>query len=143
MACVLAGLSGTHHFVVQLLCRDVGGQHAVGAGVQQTPDEGLLGGGGAQLEHLEGSDLDDPVWGEAHPLYLLVFLRAHAATVPHLAMHTHQGGLALKPHNGLWGLRGGRGWVAQHVLHDFCHCCLAAVQAFTTKQQIVNIIWGR
>ena len=85
MACGPASPSGTHHFVIQLLCRDVGGQHAVGAGVQQAPDEGLVGGGRAELEHLEGSDLDDPVWGEAHALYLSVFLRAHAATAPHLA----------------------------------------------------------
>ena len=103
MACVLASLARTHHFVVQLLCRDVGGQHAVGAGVQQTPDEGLLGGGGAQLEHLEGSDLDDPVWGKAHALHLLVLIMAYAATVPHLAMY-RSGWIG---EGGLWGLEGG------------------------------------
>ena len=81
----------THHFVIQLLCRNVGGQHAVGAGVQQTPDEGLLGGGGVQLENLEGSDLDDPVWGQAHALYLLVLLGADPATFSHLAC-TNQAG---------------------------------------------------
>ena len=36
--------------------------------------------------------------------------------------------------------REGGGGVAQHVLHDCCHCCSVAVQAITTKQQIVNII---
>ena len=110
MACVLAGLSGTHHFVVQLLCRDVGGQHAVGAGVQQTPDEGLLGGGGAQLEHLEGSDLDDPVWGQAHAFYLLVFLGADAAAVPHLAC-TNQAGFVKVGHGMRQETRGGGGRV--------------------------------
>ena len=82
-------IPGTHHFVVQLLCRDVGGQHAVGAGVQQTPDEGLLRGGGVQLEHLEGRDLDDPVWSQAHALHLLllILITTCAAAVAHLKVN--------------------------------------------------------
>lgn len=47
-----------HLLVIQLLSGDVGGQQAVGAGVQQALDEGLFWGRGLQLKHLEGSCLD-------------------------------------------------------------------------------------
>ena len=47
------GWSKPHLLVVELLCRDVGSGHGVGAGVQQALDVGLGRAGVGQLEHSE------------------------------------------------------------------------------------------
>jgi len=78
--------TGTCHFVVQLLSRDVGGQQAVGAGVQQAFDEGLLRGGGGQLEDLEGCCLYDPVWSQPHALHLLLLICCCITCISHLVI---------------------------------------------------------
>ncbi len=76
--------TGTCHFVIQLLSRDVGGQQAVGAGVQQASDKGLLRGGGGQLEDLEGCCLYDPVWSQPHALHLLLLICCCNTRISHL-----------------------------------------------------------
>lgn len=78
--------TGTCHFVIQLLSRDVGGQQAIGAGVQHAFDERLLRGWGGQLEDLEGCCLYDPVWSQPHALHLLLLVCCCNTCISHLVI---------------------------------------------------------